>query len=199
MLSVDHARWCVSKRSIFASRSSAAIVSSPTLACSRPISAIPRVSRPALQRRLARGQEPVTPAAQLGGGDAELARDQLQVLAPQQAEHGLPLASRRHPPPRLGRGPVSASVAGALRRARAHPNVLVHPPPPCSLLPAKRCLSGTWAGEGLTFLVLNGTADRPVRALDGIMLGAALDYCRTPSAMRVVLDRVADEGGDARA
>src|SRR4051795_10686515 len=30
---------CVSKRSIFASRSSAAIVSSPTLACSRPISA----------------------------------------------------------------------------------------------------------------------------------------------------------------
>src|SRR5689334_16983495 len=141
MLSVDHARWCVSKRSIFASRSSAAIVSSPTLACSRPISAIPRVSRPALQRRLARGQELVAPAAQLGGGDAELARDQLQVLAPQQAEHRFLLAACRHPPPRLGRGPVSASVPGALRRAHAHSNALVHPPPPCSRLPAKRCLS----------------------------------------------------------
>src|SRR3954449_13445728 len=103
----------------------------------------PRVSRPALQRRLAPRQELVAPAAQLGGGDAELARDQLQLLAPQQAEHRLPLAPGRHPPPRLGRGPVSASVAGALRRAHAHPNVLVHPPPPCSLLPAKRCLSGT--------------------------------------------------------
>src|SRR4051794_41756025 len=95
MLSVDHARWCVFKRSIFASRSSAAIVSSPTLACSPPISAIPRVSRPALQRCLAPGQELVAPAAQLGGGDAELARDQLQLLAPQQAEHRLPLAPGR--------------------------------------------------------------------------------------------------------
>src|SRR4051794_41650543 len=130
MLSVDHARWCVFKRSIFASRSSAAIVSSPTLACSPPISAIPRVSRPALQRRLAPGQELVAPAAQLGGGDAELARDQLQLLAPQQAEHRLPLAPGRHPPPRLGRGPVSARVAGAPPPAPPPPHRLRHPPPP---------------------------------------------------------------------
>src|SRR5688572_22404966 len=37
------------------------------------------------------------------------------------------LAPCRHPPPRLGRGPVSASVLAALRRAHAHPNRLVHP------------------------------------------------------------------------
>ena len=88
---------------------------------------IPGVSRAALQRRLAPGQELVTPAAQLGRGHAQLARDQLQVLAPQEPQHRLLLAPRRHPPPRLGRGPVSASVVGALRRAHAHPNRLVHP------------------------------------------------------------------------
>src|SRR4051794_25005624 len=87
------------------------------------------------------GQELVTPAAQLGRGHSQLARDQLQILAPQEPQHRLLLAARRHPPPRLGRGPVSASVVGALHRAHAHPCSLVHPPPPCSCLPAKRCLS----------------------------------------------------------
>jgi hypothetical protein len=57
----------------------------------------------------------------------------------------------------------------------------------------------TLRSDELTFLVLNGTAGRPARALDGIMLGVALDHGRTPSAMRVVLDRVADESGDAQA
>src|SRR5215218_6910336 len=71
---------CVSRRSIFASRSSAVIVSSPTLACSRSIAAS-RASAGRLLRRLARGQERVAPATQLGGGHAEFAGDQLQVLA----------------------------------------------------------------------------------------------------------------------
>src|SRR6187431_1944562 len=61
------------------------------------------------------------------GGHTQLARDQLKVLAPQKPQHRLLLAPCRHSPPRLGRGPVSASVAGALRRAHAHPNRLVHP------------------------------------------------------------------------
>jgi ActR/RegA family two-component response regulator len=39
-------------------------------------------------------------------------------------------------PPVPGRGPVCASVVGALRRAHAHPNLFVHPPPPCRSLPA---------------------------------------------------------------
>src|SRR4051794_38811882 len=99
------------------------------------------VRRPALQRCLASGQELVAPAAQLGRGHSQLARDQLQILAPQEPQHRLLLAARRHPPPRLGRGPVAASLVGALRRAHAHPCSLVHPPPPCSCLPAKRCLS----------------------------------------------------------
>jgi hypothetical protein len=102
---------------------------------------IPLISRPAFQRCLASGQELIAPTTQLGGGDTEFARDQLQVLAPQQAEHRRLFASCRHSPPRLGRGPVSASVGGALRRAHAYPNSLVHPPPPCSFLSAMRCLS----------------------------------------------------------
>ena len=36
---------------------------------------------------------------------------------------------------------VSAGVAGALRRAHAHPDIVVHPPPPRSPLTASRCLS----------------------------------------------------------
>jgi len=64
---------------------------------------IPRISWPALQRRLTRGQELVAPAAQLGRGHSQVARDQLQVLAPQEPQHRLLLAPRRHPPPRLGR------------------------------------------------------------------------------------------------
>jgi hypothetical protein len=73
----------------------------------------------------------------------DLARDQLQVFAPQQAEHRVLLAARRHPPSALARGPACASEVGALRRVHARPNVLVHPSPPCSSLPAKRCLEET--------------------------------------------------------
>lgn len=57
------------------------------------------------------------------------------------------LATCRHPPPRLGHGPVFASVAGALRRAHAHLNSLVHPPPPCRALPANRCLDEPYPGN----------------------------------------------------
>jgi hypothetical protein len=32
-------------------------------------------------------------------------------------------------------------VSGALRRAHAHPNIVVHLPPPRGFLPAKRCLN----------------------------------------------------------
>ena len=88
---------------------------------------VPSVRRPGLQRHLARCQERLPPTTQLRGGHPELARQQFQILAPQKPQHRLLLASRRHPPPRLGRGPGSASVVGALRRAHAHPNVLVHP------------------------------------------------------------------------
>ena len=62
-----------------------------------------------------------------------------QVLAPQQAEHRFMLAAGRHPPPRLGRRPRSRVLA--LQQPHAFPDVLVHQPPPCSPLPAKRCLS----------------------------------------------------------
>lgn len=51
-------------------------------------------------------------------GHTQRVRSQLQALAPQPAEYRFLLASRRHPPPRLRRGPVSTSV-GALRRAHA--------------------------------------------------------------------------------
>src|SRR3954453_3345181 len=97
-----------SRRSIFAFRSSAVIVSSPTLACSRSISA----SRASAGRLFSDASPParnelVAPAAQLGSGRSQLARDQLQVLAPQEPQHRFLLASRRHPPPRLrgGAGP----------------------------------------------------------------------------------------------
>jgi hypothetical protein len=66
-----------------------------------------------------------------------------QVLAPQQAEHRLLFASCRHSPPRLGRGPVCASVGGALRRAHAYPNSLVHP----HLLAASYLQSGVSANR----------------------------------------------------
>jgi phenylpropionate dioxygenase-like ring-hydroxylating dioxygenase large terminal subunit len=97
---------------------------------------IPGISRMALQGRLTGGQERLPPATQLGGRHLELARGQLQVLAPQQAEPGVLLAACRHPPP--GRNPACASVLGALRRNHAHPDLLVHPSPPCRSLPAKR-------------------------------------------------------------
>src|SRR3954454_20326922 len=70
-----------SRRSIFAFRSSAVVVSSPTLACSRAISA----SRASAGRLFSDASPParnelVAPAAQLGSGRSQLARDQLQVL-----------------------------------------------------------------------------------------------------------------------
>ena len=98
------------------------------------------VGRSALQRDLARSQERVAPAAQFGRGHTQLTGEQFQVLAAQQAEHGLLLAPRRHPAPVPGCGPVSASVVGALGRAHTRPNRLVHPPPLCSFPPAKWCL-----------------------------------------------------------
>jgi hypothetical protein len=68
----------------------------------------PRLQPPALQRlavggpgrktRLARGQERIAPAGQRRRGDAERARDRLQVLAAQQTQHGITLALARHPP-----------------------------------------------------------------------------------------------------
>jgi len=101
---------------------------------------ITSIGRPVLQRHLASGKEGAPPAAQVGGGHPELARQQFQILTPQQPQHRLLLAARRHPPSALARGPACASVVGALRRAHARPNVLVHPAPPCRPLPAKRCL-----------------------------------------------------------
>ena len=60
----------------------------------------------------------------LGRNHAQLAGQQLQVLAAQQADHRLPLSTRLHPTPVPGRGPVCTSVMGALRPARAHLNHL---------------------------------------------------------------------------
>src|SRR4051812_18001753 len=102
---------------------------------------IPRVGGAAPQRRLAGGEERVAPAAQLRGRHPPPAGHQLEAPPPQQAAPRPPLPPRRHPPPERGRGPVSASVWGALRRAHAHPVLLVHPPPPRSPLTASRCLS----------------------------------------------------------
>jgi hypothetical protein len=55
---------------------------------------IPRISWPALQRCLAPGQELIAPAAQIGGGHPELARQQFQILTPQQPQHRVLLAAR---------------------------------------------------------------------------------------------------------
>ena len=56
------------------------------------------VGGPGRQARLAGGQEGVAPAAQRRRGHAQRARDRLQVLAPQQPQHRVPLALPRHPP-----------------------------------------------------------------------------------------------------
>src|SRR3954467_15931423 len=90
---------CVSKPSIFASRSSAVIVSSPTLACSRPNAASrasagrlfsdaspPARNWPPLRAAPAGAGALVAPAAQIGGGPPELARLQFQILPPHQPQ-----------------------------------------------------------------------------------------------------------------
>ena len=53
---------------------------------------IPVVGRPALEGGLAGGQEVVPPSGEGGGGDAQLTREQFQVLAAEEAEDGVGLA-----------------------------------------------------------------------------------------------------------
>jgi predicted nucleic acid-binding protein len=60
------------------------------------------VDRPALQRGLTAGQEVVAPAGEGGGGDAQLAGEEFQALAPEEAEDGCGLA----------RGREAAALAG---------------------------------------------------------------------------------------
>src|SRR5919107_215836 len=118
---------CVSKRSIFASSSSVAIVSSPTLACSRPISA----SRASAGRLLSDASPPARNASrQLLSSAAVTLRSRetspRACLAPEQPEHRLLLAACRHPPllPGSERRLGCTSVSGAPRRA--HPCSNIH-------------------------------------------------------------------------
>src|SRR4051812_45748967 len=146
---------------ILAPSSSFAIVSSPTFSFRRPIS----VSRASAGRLLSEAspaarnasRQPLSsaavtpspretssrpsPPAQPGALPPGPARAPPRPPAAQRPRARPPLAPRRHAPPWRGRGPASASVWGALRRARAHPDLVVHPPPPRDSLTASRCLS----------------------------------------------------------
>jgi hypothetical protein len=53
------------------------------------------IGRSALQRGLATGQEVAAPAGECGGGDAQLASEEFQALAAEEAEDGGGLARRR--------------------------------------------------------------------------------------------------------
>src|SRR3954465_3858654 len=72
------------------------------------------VGRLGRERRLAAGQEGVTPARERGRRHPQRARDRLQVLAAQERQHGFPLARPGHPSAPAGSDPTR------IRRRRRH-------------------------------------------------------------------------------
>src|SRR3954463_1378815 len=112
-----------SRAAIFCSSSSLAMVTSPSLAFKRSrLKAVPStiaaVALALLHHRLCRDQSAVSPLAQAGDGDVELAGHGLQRLTAQQAGDGGPLAPGRVAPlrPRTAQRSAGVSVRGARRR-----------------------------------------------------------------------------------
>src|SRR3954469_15351711 len=113
----------LSRAAIFCSSSSLAMVTSPSLAFKRSrLKAVPStitaVAFALLHRRLCRDQGAVSPRAQPGDGDVELAGHGLQRLTAQQPGDGGQLAPGGVATLRPGtaRGGASVSVVGARRR-----------------------------------------------------------------------------------
>ena len=79
---------------------------------------IPGIRRAALQPRLTRGQELVTPVRGPRRRDPQCPRHRLEILAPQQAEYRRAWTPGRTPPPPVTRGGRSSRPPGALRRRR---------------------------------------------------------------------------------
>ena len=79
---------------------------------------IPGIRRAALQPRLARGQELVTPLGGPRRRDAQRPRYRLEILTPQQAEYRLAFAPGRKSPLPVWFGGRSGRPPGSLRRRR---------------------------------------------------------------------------------
>ena len=79
---------------------------------------IPGIRRAALQPRLTRGQELVTPLRGPRRRDPQFPRHRLEILAPQQAEYRRAFTPGRKPPPPVTLGGRSSRPPGALRRRR---------------------------------------------------------------------------------
>ena len=79
---------------------------------------IPGIRRAALQPRLTRGQELVTPVRGPRRRDPQFPRHRLEILAPQQAEYRRACTPGRTPPPPVTLGGRSSRPPGALRRRR---------------------------------------------------------------------------------
>ena len=76
------------------------------------------IRRAALQPRLTRGQELVTPLRGPRRRDPQFPRHRLEILAPQQAEYRRAFTPGRKPPPPVTLGGRSSRPPGALRRRR---------------------------------------------------------------------------------
>ena len=76
----------------------------------------PGIRRAALQPRLTRGQELVTPVRGPRRRDPQFPRHRLEILAPQPAEYRRACTPGRKQPPTVTRGGRSSRPPGALRR-----------------------------------------------------------------------------------